>query len=81
LAPKKPRTLEIKSEVKKKPSTPRKTGLSKSDPDYYKKIGQISARKRKLTSEDYAAMAVLSHAPTSRRDRYHGGRPKKENNE
>ena len=56
---------------KKKP-----TKLSKSDPLYYKKIGLISAKKRKLTSEDFAKMAKASHprGPGG----YHGGRPKKE---
>jgi len=76
--PKKVRAVNITPEVKKTPSKPpKKSGLSKSDPDYYRKIGIISAQKRKMTSEQFSAMAKLSHAPGSR-DGYHGGRKKKE---
>jgi hypothetical protein len=73
LTPKRPRRIKIEPEVKKKASKPVKTGLSKSDPDFYKKIGLLSVKRRKLSSEDYAAMASLSHP----RPEYHGGRPKK----
>lgn len=48
---------------------------SKTDPDYFKILGRISARKRK--NVDFSAMAKLSHGPTSKRDGYHGGRKKK----
>ena len=76
LTPKKPRKVEVKAEVTKNPSKPRKTKLSKSDPDYFKKIALLSVNKRRLTSEDYAEMARASHprGPGG----YHGGRPKKE---
>jgi len=41
--------------------------FDKKDPDYFKKIGQQSARKRKLTSADYSEMAKASHGPNSKR--------------
>lgn len=76
--PKKVRTVDIKPAVNKTPTKPRKkTGLSKSDPDYYAKIGAISAAKRKITSEQFAAWARKSHPRKS----YNGGRPKKEDGE
>jgi hypothetical protein len=59
---KKLRSLDIKPAVKKIPSKPKKTtGLSKSDPDYYSKIGAISAAKRKISSETFADWARRSH--------------------
>jgi len=77
--PKKVRAVNITPEVKKTPSKPpKKSGLSKSDPDYYRKIGIISAQKRKMTSEQFSAMARLSHGENSKRDGYHGGRKKKD---
>jgi hypothetical protein len=42
----------------------------KSDPNYFKIIGQISAAKRKQTSEDFAAMA-------NKRKVFRGGRKRK----
>lgn len=69
------RTDEPKSAVKKKQSKPEKTGLSKSDPNYYAKIGAISAAKRKMSPEQFAEMAKKSHP---RAGGYHGGRPKKD---
>lgn len=51
--------------------------MSKKDPDYYKKIGAISAAKRALNSEYFSAMATKSHNAESRPDGYHGGRKKK----
>lgn len=74
--PKKIRTVNIPPETKKKPSRPpKKTGLCKSDPDYYKKIGLISAQKRKLPKEFFSEMARKSH---KNRDGYKGGRKRKE---
>jgi hypothetical protein len=73
LEPKKLRTDNPKPLVKKRPSKP--TGLSKDDKDYYSKIGRISAKKRKMTSEDFAAMARLSHP--RKRGQSKGGRPPK----
>lgn len=67
----------VKAGVKDSPSKPIKTGLSKSDPDYFKKIGLISAQKRQLSSEQMSLMAKASHP----RQSYHGGRPKKEASE
>ena len=52
---------------------PKKRGLSKKDPDFYSKIGKLSVEKRAMTSEDYSAMAKLSHP----RKIYAGGRKKK----
>lgn len=68
------RKQAIKSEVNKTASKPAKTGLRKSDPDYYRKIGLISAKKRKMTSDDFAEMARKSHP----RKVYKGGRPPNE---
>ena len=72
---KKPKKLAIKSAVQPAQSKPRKTGLSKSDPDYYSKIGQISAKRRKLPSSFFSDMARKSH---KNRTEYHGGRKKKD---
>jgi hypothetical protein len=47
------------------------TKLSKADPDYFRKIGKLSAKKRKKTT-DYSALAKASHPRKS----YNGGRPK-----
>lgn len=52
---------------KKAAKTPK---LSKADPDYFKKIGMISAKKRRKTT-DYSALAKASHPRKS----YNGGRP------
>ena len=71
---KKTKVVTRKKVSKPKPATPK---LSKSDPDYYSKIGAISAAKRKLKSEYFSAMAVLSHAKGSRPDGYKGGRKPK----
>jgi hypothetical protein len=78
--PKAVKKQTIKKAVKKVPSKP-KQKLSKSDPDYYKKIGQISAARRKLNSTYFSDMAAKSHPsnnPDAERDGYHGGRRKKE---
>jgi hypothetical protein len=48
--------------------------LSKKDPDFYRKIGLISVKRRALSSEDYSEMAKASHV---NRTEYHGGRKKK----
>lgn len=48
----------------------------KGAPNYFKILGQISAKKRK--GVDFSAMAKLSHGPNSKRDGYHGGRKKKQ---
>lgn len=69
------KTVTPKKVQKAQPVKPK---LSKSDPDYYKKIGEISARKRKLNSDYFSRMAKKSHGPNSARDGYHGGRKKKE---
>ena len=70
---KKPKVVTRKKVSKPKPA-PQK--LSKSDPDYFAKIGAISAARRKLNSEYFSTMAKKSHAPGSR-DGYHGGRKPK----
>lgn len=76
---KKQTVKKIKKVAVKKVGKPTrvKVKLSKKDPDYYKKIGAISAAKRKLNSEYFSQMAAKSHAPGCR-DGYHGGRKKKE---
>ena len=75
----KPKTVKkqtIKKAVKA-PSKPKKK-LSKKDPNYYAKIGAISAAARKLKSSYFSDMAKKSHGPDSARDGYHGGRKKKD---
>ena len=76
LKPKAVKKQTIKKAVKT-PSKPKKK-LSKKDPNYYAKIGAISAARRKLKSDYFSAMAVLSHGKNSARDGYHGGRKKKD---
>ena len=72
---KKPKAVVPKKIGKAKPV---KTKLSKSDPNYYSKIGAISAAARKLKSSYFSDMAKLSHGKNSKRDGYHGGRKKKD---
>jgi hypothetical protein len=74
----KPKTVKkqtIKKAVKT-PSKPKKK-LSKKDPNYYAKIGAISAAARKLKSSYFSDMAKKSHLPGAR-DGYYGGRKPKE---
>jgi hypothetical protein len=74
VAIKKPRKVVTKT-VQAAPSKPTKTGLSKSDPEYYRKIGIISAEKRRaagtITSEQLSEWAKKSHA--HRKDYSRGG--------
>ena len=77
VTPKAVKKQVVKKAVKQTPSKP-KQKLSKADPDYYKKIGAISAARRKLKPEFFSEMAKKSHGPNSARDGYHGGRRKKE---
>lgn len=72
---KKPKAVAPKKVSKAKPVKPR---LSKDDPEYYSKIGAISAAKRKLSKEYFSRMASKSHSPQSRPDGYKGGRKKKD---
>ena len=67
----------VKQAVKKISSKP-KQKLSKKDPDYFAKIGAISAAKRKLNRDYFSNMARLSHGKNSARDGYHGGRKPKD---
>ncbi len=78
IKPKSIKKQTIKKVQKAKPVLPK---LSKQDPDYYAKIGAISAARRKLNSEYFSAMAVKSHAAGSRPEGYKGGRKKKEDAE
>ena len=75
--PKSVKKAVIKKAVKKISSKP-KEKLSKKDPDYYAKIGAISAARRKLNSEYFSTMAKKSHGPNANRDGYHGGRKPKD---
>ena len=72
---KKPKVVTRKKVSKPKLATPK---LSKSDPDYYSKIGAISAERRKLNKDYFSRMAKLSHGKNSARDGYHGGRKPKD---
>jgi len=73
--PKAVKKQTVKKVQKAKPVTPK---LSKSDPDYYAKIGAISAARRKLSKEFFSEMARKSHAEGSRPEGYKGGRKKKD---
>jgi hypothetical protein len=46
--------------VKETPSKP-EVKLSKAQPDFYKRLGSISAVKRHLPAETFSAMAAASH--------------------
>lgn len=72
---KKPRKANIKQAVESVASKPIKTGLKKTDPNYYSKIGIISAKKRNLPTSFFSDMARKSH---KHRTEYRGGRKKKE---
>ena len=78
LKPKSVKKQTVKKAVKT-PSKPKKK-LSKKDPNYYAKIGAISAAKRKLSKDYFSAMAKKSHQPGSR-DGYYGGRKPKDSAE
>jgi len=54
------RVLTPKSLVKEAPSKP-KVALSKADPDFFKKLGSISAERRHLPSDTFSKMAAASH--------------------
>jgi N-acetylglutamate synthase-like GNAT family acetyltransferase len=54
------RTLTIKPLVKEKPSKPN-IKLSKADPDFFKKLGSVSAEKRNLPASTFSEMAAASH--------------------
>ena len=71
---KKPKVVTRKKVAKPK-AAPQK--LSTKDPDYYAKIGAISAAKRKLKPDYFSKMAKKSHLPGSR-DGYYGGRKPKD---
>lgn len=77
--PKAVKKQTIKKAVKKAPSKPKKK-LSKKDPNYYAKIGAISAAKRKLKSDYFSEMAKKSHGAGSNRTGYFGGRKPKADN-
>lgn len=70
------RKVTPKSAVNK-PGSKTKSKLSKSDPDFYKKIGEISAKRRGLDSNYFSTMAKRSHGPASKRTGYYGGRKPK----
>ena len=57
---KKIRVIVPKPLVKEKPSKP-KVKLSKADPDFFKKLGSVSADKRNLPSSTFSEMASRSH--------------------
>lgn len=69
-----PKKVVIKK-VSAAPSKPIKTGLKKSDPEYFKKIGLISAKRRRetgmITHEQLSNWAKKSH--TVKRDYSKGG--------
>jgi len=71
----KPKKIEKAVIPKAASPAPKELALSKSDPLYYSKIGKISAKKRKLTSEDFSEMAKASHP--RKPEGYRGGRKKK----
>jgi hypothetical protein len=83
IQPKHPLQLKLKPAAKPlakkrepKPKPVRKVRLSKSDPDYFSKMGQISAKRRNISPEQFAEWGRLGHVnrdPST----YRGGRPKK----
>jgi hypothetical protein len=71
---------KLKAVAPKKVQKAQAVKLSKQDPDYYKKIGAISAAKRKLNSTYFSDMAKKSHPvnnPEADREGYFGGRKPK----
>jgi hypothetical protein len=54
------RTLTIKPLVKETPSKP-KVKLTKADPDFFRKLGAVSAERRNLPAETFSKMASASH--------------------
>lgn len=64
-AVKKLKKVTLKPAVKTQASKPVSTGLKKTDPEFYKKVGLISAAKRKesgtITHEQLSAWAHKSH--------------------
>lgn len=75
IKPKRIPTVTVPPAVSSPSETVSTAGLSKADPDYFKKIGQISAAKRQMSKEDMSAMAKLSHPRP--KGSYRGGRKKK----
>lgn len=73
----KKQTIKKPKTVVSKKAHPVGQKMSKDDPDYYSKIGAISAARRKLSSEYFSDMAVKSHGINSSRTGYFGGRKKK----
>lgn len=61
------RVLTPKPLVKSEPSKP-KVALSKSDPDFFSKLGEISAKRRNLPSDTFSAMAAASHPRKRKND-------------
>jgi hypothetical protein len=54
------RVLTIKPLVKETPSKP-KAKLTKADPDFFRKLGAVSAERRNLPPERFSQMAAASH--------------------
>lgn len=63
------RTLTPKPLVKPEPSKP-KVKLSKADPDFYSKLGSVSAEKRNLPSDTFSKMAEASHPRRSLHEKH-----------
>jgi hypothetical protein len=61
------RVFTPKPLVKEKPSKP-KVKLSKGDPDFYSKLGSVSAEKRSLPSSTFSEMAAASHPRRKKSD-------------
>ena len=55
--------------VKEAPSKP-KVKLMKSDPDFFKKLGIVSAEKRNLPSDTFSKMAEASHPRRSLHEKH-----------
>lgn len=79
---KKPRQLVLKpavKSVKSAPKKPRRVHLSKTDPDYFSKMGKVSAKRRKDSPEWSAKLSEWAKKGHANRDpsTYRGGRKKK----
>jgi len=64
---KKIRQLVIKPLVKEAPSKP-KVKLTKADPDFFRKLGAVSAERRNLPADTFSKMAAASHPRRKKTD-------------
>ncbi len=58
----------------------KKKKLTKDDPEFYSTIAKMAGQSllKKKGKSYFSDLAKKSHGPKSKRDGYHGGRPKKD---